>query len=175
MILFLKLASFPCCLQERNYISTATSASISSHCHPSKLVGLCPLGPVMEEGQETCGTWLASTVKAFLDTWILSWARGQVGSSGASTTIRTWPHIASWLRWWSTLVGYIRRVCYPPNWGESGSIRRAMMMWMRKKPGCIGFTSGWEPKRTKVGYSFRNLALEGPGEVAEVRKGCSVK
>lgn len=48
-------------------------------------------------------------------------------------------------------------------------------MWMRQKPGCIGLTSGWEPERTKVGYSFRNLALEGPGEVAEVRKGCSVK
>lgn len=25
-------------------------------------------------GQETCGVWLASTVKAFLDTWMLSWA-----------------------------------------------------------------------------------------------------
>lgn len=44
-------------------------------------------------------------------------------------------------KWWSTLVGCIRRVCHPPNCGESGSIRRAMMVWMRQKPGCTGLTS----------------------------------
>lgn len=78
-------------------------------------------------------------------------------------------------KWWSTLVGFVRRVCHPPNCGESGSIRRAMVVWMRRKPGCIGLTSGWEPERTKVGYSFRNLALEGPEDMVEVRKRCRVR
>lgn len=33
------------------------------------------LGPAMEEGHETLGAWLASTVQMFPDAWMLSWAR----------------------------------------------------------------------------------------------------
>ena len=33
------------------------------------------LGPIMDKGHETLGTWLASTVQTFPDTWILSWPR----------------------------------------------------------------------------------------------------
>lgn len=40
----------------------------------------------MEDGLETVGTWLASTAQTFPDTWVLSWAGGQVGFLGAGST-----------------------------------------------------------------------------------------
>lgn len=49
-----------------SYLPAATFQSRQAVAH---------LGPAMEEGHETLGAWLASTVQMFPDAWMLSWAR----------------------------------------------------------------------------------------------------
>lgn len=39
-------------------------------------------GPLMEEGCETFGAWLASTFQTFPDTWILTWPGDRWASWG---------------------------------------------------------------------------------------------
>lgn len=73
-------------------------------------------GPLMEEGCETFGAWLASTFQTFPDTWILTWARGQVGFLGAGSTTRACPQTASWPGQRSTLSGQAEQ--WPGSWDQ---------------------------------------------------------